>query len=90
MLYAQLYTEEPSTSINSGPTITVISDSPDFGILSTDSTPQSIPPSTASAQGTEVRYCSLFLYIFTSLCSLRIILVGKNINQVWLCVYIYS
>ena len=25
-------------------------------------------------------------YIFTSLCSLRIILTGKNLNQVWLCV----
>ena len=58
-------------------------------ICTTDSTPQSIPPSTISVQSTEVKCCVLcvlllssYINIFTSICSLRIIMAEKNINQV--------
>ena len=66
----------------------------DIFISATDSTAQSIPTSAASIHSTEVRCCLLVSYlvhcfnIFTSLCSLRIILVGENLIQVWFCVCI--
>ena len=48
--------------INNGPTMMLSSiesntETPDPGISSTDSTGQSIPPSAALAQSTEVRCC---------------------------------